>query len=99
MIFPSVPSRTLGQEEISFFILISTTSQKSKNKIDNLYARKFYIFISDLSKIKKRLDQEKYWSKNPDRNGLIQYSFDDLFVEKDWVMWGQRRGKNGKRIS
>lgn len=48
--------------------------------------------------MKKRLTQEKYWSKNPDRDGLVKYSFEDGFEEKEWVMWGNRRGKTGELI-
>ena len=52
----------------------------------------------DLGNMKKRLAQEKYWSKNPGREGSVEYSFQDGFEEKEWVMWGARRGKTGELI-
>ena len=52
-------------------------------------------FISDLESVKKRLRQERYWAKNLDREGLVQYSFSDSFEQCQWVMCGDKRGKKG----
>ena len=56
------------------------------------------LYFSDLSRVKKRLGQEKYWARNQISSGLVEYAFSDGFEESQWVILGNKRGKKGGYI-
>jgi len=56
----------------------------------------YNISVKSLEDIGTRLKQQKYWLKNQERTTLLEFTFDDRFVENEWHRTGTKQGQYGK---